>query len=72
MDTDSFLDYLDEHLLVDKRCAALNVPAWVDSPGLPTTVRLPARALNTDAALASWVDGTLPTEALPWSDWLYQ
>ena len=34
MDTDTFLDYLNEHLLVDEALReAVNVPAWVDGPG---------------------------------------
>jgi hypothetical protein len=75
MDTDTFLDYLDEHLLVDKALRdAVNVPAWVDGPGLPDNCPEVAskRIERTDAALAAWVDGTLATEALPWDDWLYQ
>ena len=75
MDTDTFLNYLDAHLLVDEALReAVNVPAWVDGPGLPDNCPEVAstRIERTDAALASWVDGTLATKALPWNDWLYK
>ena len=75
MDTDTFLGYLNEHLLVDDALRqAVNVSAWVDGPGLPENCPEVSskRIERTDAALAAWVDGTLTTEALPWKDWLYQ
>ena len=75
MDTDTFLGYLNEHLLVDDALRqAVNVSAWVDGPGLPENCPEVSskRIERTDAALAAWVDGTLTTEALPWDDWLYQ
>ena len=75
MDTDTFLGYLNDHLLVtDELRNAVNVPAWVDGPGLPDNCPsvASARIERTDAALASWVNGTMATEVLPWNEWLYQ
>lgn len=75
MDTDTFLGYLNDHLLVtDALRNAVNVPAWVDGPGLPDNCPsvASARIERTDAALASWVNGTMATEVLPWNEWLYQ
>ena len=67
MDTDTFLGYLNEHLLVDDAAPGCECVGWVDGPGLPENCPEVSskRIERTDAALAAWVDGTLTTEALP-------
>ena len=75
MDTDSFLEYLNNHLLItDDLRAKVNVAAWVDGPGLPENCPKVAssRIERVDNALNQWVTGSLATEDLPWEEWLYQ
>ena len=75
MDTDSFLEYLNNHLLTtDDLRAKVNVAAWVDGPGLPENCPKVAssRIERVDNALNQWVTGSLATEDLPWEEWLYQ
>ena len=75
MDTDHFLAYLDENLLTTEALrSSVNVAAWVDGPGLPDNCPTVSskRIERVDETLNQWVQGTLETEDLPWSDWLYQ
>ena len=75
MDTDTFLDYLNDNLLnTEELRSAVNVPAWVDGQGLPSNCPevKSARIERVDATLNAWIQGTTASDALPWSDWLYQ
>ena len=75
MDTDRFLAYLDENLLItDDLRGQINVAAWVDGQGLPSNCpRVSSdRIERVDATLNSWVNGETASEELPWDQWLYQ
>lgn len=75
MDTDTFLDYLNDNLLnTEELRSAVNVPAWVDGQGLPGNCPevKSARIERVDATLNAWTLGNIASDALPWSDWLYQ
>ena len=75
MATDHFLAYLDENLLTTEALrSSVNVAAWVDGPGLPDNCPTVSskRIERVDETLNQWVEGTMETEGLPWSDWLYQ
>ena len=75
MDTDHFLAYLDENLLTTEALrSSVNVAAWVDGPGLPDNCPTVSskRIERVDETLNQWVEGTMETEDLPWSNWLYQ
>jgi aminopeptidase N len=75
MDTDTFLAYLNDHLLTTEALRnAVNVAAWVDGAGLPEncpSVRS-ERIERVDATLEGWLQGDVATGDLPWEGWLYQ
>lgn len=81
MDTEQFVAYMKQNLLTDATgtfdadlAGQIQLEAWIYGPGLPDncpTVRS-ARIESVDAILASWVEGSTATTALPWNDWVYQ
>ncbi len=64
MDTDRFAAYLTQVLLTPAEASQLNLPAWLDGPGLPpgAPVARSARFAAVDAALARLAAGTPPTD----------
>lgn len=80
MDTESFIAYLERTLLLEPAlngeplAEQIELNAWVYGKGLPANcpkVRS-ERIERVDAALSEWVAGRLPTEEVPWTDWVYQ
>jgi len=67
MDTDRFAAYLRSALLTPAEAARLDLPAWLDGPGLPpgAPVAQSARFAAVEAALASRAAGTPPTALQP-------
>ncbi|AMR26552.1 aminopeptidase [Hymenobacter psoromatis] len=67
MDTDRFAAYLTQTLLTPDEAARLDLPAWLDGPGLPpgAPAATSARLAGVDAALARLATGTPPTELHP-------
>ena len=75
MDTDTFLAYLDAHLLNTQELRdAVQVSAWVDGQGLPDNCPQLAssRIERVDETLNAWVLGNISSSELPWNEWLYQ
>ncbi|TDN37988.1 aminopeptidase [Hymenobacter sp. UV11] len=64
MDTDRFASYLTQALLTPAEAAHLNLPAWLDGPGLPpgAPTATSARLAGVDAVLARLATGTPPAE----------
>ncbi len=64
MDTDRFAAYLTQALLTPAEAARLDLPAWLDGPGLPpgAPVAKSTRLAGMDAALARLAAGTPPAE----------
>jgi leukotriene-A4 hydrolase len=62
MDTDRFATYLTETLLTPAEASQLNLPAWLDGPGLPpgAPVARSARFAAVEEALARLAAGTPP------------
>ncbi|MVN75465.1 aminopeptidase [Hymenobacter sp. HMF4947] len=67
MDTAHFVAYLRQALLTPALEAQLDLPAWIDGPGLPANapVARSARFAAVDAALAQLAAGTAPAHLLP-------
>jgi len=67
MDTDRFAAYLTETLLTPAEASQLNLPAWLDGPGLPpgAPVAHSARFDAVAAALARLATGTAPIALQP-------
>ena len=75
MDTDTFLAYLDAHLLNTQELRdTVQVSAWVDGQGLPDNCPQLAssRIERVDETLNAWVLGNISSSELPWNEWLYQ
>jgi leukotriene-A4 hydrolase len=75
MDTDNFIEYLENTLLIDKSIRnAVNLTAWIDGAGLPDNCPKihSERIDNVDKAVQEWASGRLATKDLLWEDWLYQ
>ena len=62
MDTDRFATCLTQTLLTPAEAARLDLPAWLDGPGLPpgAPTAEPARLARVGAALARLAAGTPP------------
>ena len=75
MDTDTFLDYLDDNLLDTEalRRRSTSLHGWTDK-GLPDNCPQvkSARIERVDATLNGWIQGTTASDELPWNDWMYQ
>ena len=75
MDTERFVDYLNQTLLTSEADkSAVRLDEWIYGPGLPDncpSVSSP-RIQRVDAALTAWEAGELSTADLPWEDWIYQ
>ena len=67
MDTDRFAAYLAQALLTPAEASQLNLPAWLDGPGLPpgAPVAQSARFAAVDDALARLAAGTAPADLQP-------
>ena len=67
MSTDRFAAYLTAALLTPAEAARLNLPAWLDGPGLPpgAPVAQSARLAAVDAALTRLAAGTAPAALQP-------
>ncbi|QKG52668.1 M1 family metallopeptidase [Hymenobacter sp. BRD67] len=67
MDTDRFADYLTRTLLTPAEAHRLNLPAWLDGPGLPPEApqAQSARFVAVDDALARLAAGTSPAALRP-------
>ena len=67
MDTDRFAAYLTQTLLTPAEAARLDLPAWLDGPGLPpgAPTAKSARLARVDAALSQLAAGTPPAELQP-------
>lgn len=75
MDTESFLEYLNNTLLADANVRSkVNVDEWVYGPGLPENCPQVAspRIEKVDELLKRWEAGETQTAALPWNTWVYQ
>ena len=79
LDTDRFAAYLTQALLAPAEAARLNLPAWLDGPGLPpgAPAARSARFAAVEAALGQLAAGTPPAALAPatqaWSshEWEY-
>ncbi|QKG56684.1 M1 family metallopeptidase [Hymenobacter sp. BRD128] len=67
MDTDRFAAYLTQTLLTPAEASRLNLPAWLDGPGLPpgAPVARSARFAAVDEALARLAAGAAPADLQP-------
>lgn len=67
MSTDHFAAYLTATLLTPTEATRLNLPAWLDGPGLPpgAPVAQSVRLAAVDAALARLAAGTAPAALQP-------
>jgi leukotriene-A4 hydrolase len=67
MDTDHFAAYLTQTLLTPGEASQLNLPAWLDGPGLPpgAPVARSARFAAVEEALARLAAGTAPADLQP-------
>ena len=67
MTTDGFAAYLTQTLLSPKEASRLNLPAWLDGPGLPpgAPVARSARFAAVDGALAQLAAGAAPASLQP-------
>ena len=67
MDTDRFATYLTQTLLTPDEARRLNLPAWLDGPGLPpgAPVAQSVRFAAVDKALARLATGATPAELQP-------
>jgi leukotriene-A4 hydrolase len=67
MDTDHFAAYLTQTLLTPDEASQLDLPAWVDGPGLPpgAPVARSARFAAVQVALARLATGTTPADLQP-------
>jgi leukotriene-A4 hydrolase len=67
MDTDRFAAYLTQTLLTPAEANQLDLPAWLDGPGLPpgAPVTRSARFAATDDALAQLTAGIAPADLQP-------
>jgi leukotriene-A4 hydrolase len=67
MDTDRFAAYLTQTLLTPKEASQLNLPAWLDGPGLPpgAPVARSARFAAVEEALVRLAAGTSPVNLQP-------
>ncbi|HIN41398.1 MAG TPA: M1 family peptidase [Flavobacteriales bacterium] len=75
MDTDNFIEYLEDNLLQDATIREkVNLTAWIDGAGLPDNcpVIQSDRITAVDEAVAQWSEGELSTDDLAWENWLYQ
>ena len=75
MDTDNFIEYLEDNLLQDATIREkVNLTAWIDGAGLPDNcpVIQSDRITAVDKAVAQWSEGELSTDDLAWENWLYQ
>jgi leukotriene-A4 hydrolase len=75
MDTDSFVEYLNNNLLTTEELrASVNADAWIDGEGLPANCPVISsdRITSVDAAIEAWVSAEVPTADLDWENWLYQ
>lgn len=75
MDTDNFIEYLEDNLLQDATIREkVNLTAWIDGAGLPDNcpVIQSDRITAVDEAVAQWSEGELSTDDLAWGNWLYQ
>ncbi|RZK46701.1 MAG: aminopeptidase, partial [Hymenobacter sp.] len=75
MTTDAFAHYLTQTLLTSAEAARLNLPAWLDGPGLPpgAPVASSVRFAAVDAALAQLAAGTPPADLRPYTtEWSSQ
>ena len=74
MDTESFLTYLKSNLINEAQYEQLLIDEWVYGPGLPQNCPIVKsdRIAKVDQAIQDWSNGTMSTQELPWSDWLYQ
>lgn len=74
MDTERFVDYLTSNLLSEEEEAQVNLEAWIYGQGVPENV--PAvesdRIAKVDAAIQEWVNGSLASADIPWTEWVYQ
>jgi leukotriene A-4 hydrolase/aminopeptidase len=82
IDTEQFLDYLDEHLLAKKPDVVSDqeIHAWVYEPGLPGSAVLPSADVfaPVDRVRTLWLSGAMPidvvkSKAKDWStqEWLH-
>lgn len=67
MDTAHFVAYLRQALLTPALAAQLDLPAWLDGPGLPANapVAQSARFAAVEAVLIQLAAGTAPADLLP-------
>ena len=67
MDSDRFAAHLTQTLLTPTEAARLDLPAWLDGPGLPpgAPAASSARLARVDEALAQLAAGTPPAELHP-------
>tara|TARA_B110000879_G_scaffold122713_1_gene162406 strand:- start:104 stop:1984 length:1881 start_codon:yes stop_codon:yes gene_type:complete len=75
MDTDNFIAYLENNLLIDESTReAVNLSAWIDGAGLPDNCPkvYSDRIENVDKAVEAWTAGDLATSDILWDKWLYQ
>ncbi|WP_223650060.1 M1 family metallopeptidase [Hymenobacter psoromatis] len=75
MSTDRFAAYLPTTLLTPAEAAHLDLPAWLDSPGLPpgAPVAQSARLAAVDAVLARLAAGAMPAALRPITkEWVSQ
>ena len=75
MDTDNFIAYLENNLLIDESTReAVNLSAWIDGAGLPDNCPkvYSERIENVDKAVEAWTSGDLATSDILWDKWLYQ
>ena len=72
MDTETFVAYLQEHLIEPNKAAfeGIDINAWIYGPGIPDNcpVVVSERFNLVDSALAAWKSGTPPAE-LNTKDW---
>jgi leukotriene-A4 hydrolase len=70
--TDEFAAYLKDHLLLDpNESKGIDLPAWLEGPGLPAGFAEPksARLDAIDKTARGWLDGTIATDQINAKDW---
>lgn len=74
MDTEQFVDYLTSNLITPELAQEIQLDAWIYGPGLPDNFPEvhSTRLDSVDQVIASWSDGSLSTDEIPWDQWVYQ
>ena len=73
MNTEDFLTYMNDRLLVGPHEGAVNVDEWVYGERIPENIPSPVspRIAEVDETVVKWSAGEIATADLPWNDWGY-